>query len=76
MPARKTGDMWKLACPFEGAWCAVALHPNGMDVRLVEKPKSQHIFVALDHVRHYPLEIPEWGESETRSPEVQELEAQ
>ena len=58
MPARKTGHMRKLACPFEGPWRVVALHRNGMDVRLVEKPKSQPIRVALDRVRHCPLEIP------------------
>ncbi len=63
MPARKTGQMRKLACPFEGPYRVVAVYPSGVDVRLVAKPRAQPIRIALNRVRRCPKEIRESQES-------------
>ena len=65
MPARKTGHLRKLACPFEGPYRVLALYPNGMDVRPVEKPGAQSFCVALNRVRCCPQEVPELKEAAT-----------
>ena len=69
MPAKKTGHMRKLACPFQGPYRVTAVYPNGLDVRPVEKPEAQSIRVAMNRARHCPQQIPE-------VPEVTELPTQ
>ena len=59
MPARRTGSMRKLACPFEGPYLIVAVYPNGADVKLIRKPHAPPIRVALNRVRRCPPEIEE-----------------
>ena len=73
MPAKKTGHMRKLACPFHGPYCVVEVYPNGLDVRLVDKPGSPLIRVAMQRVRHCPLQILDDGRpSETSEEEDSE----
>ena len=50
MPVKKTGPMRKLACPFQGPYHVMEVYPNGLDVRLVEKPAATSIQVAMDRV--------------------------
>ena len=59
MPAKKTGPMRKLACPFQGPYRVMEVYPNGLDVRPVEKPAATSIRVAMDRVRHCPPQISE-----------------
>ena len=63
MPALKTGHRRKLACPFEGPYRVVSVYPKGVEVRLVEKLRSQPIRVALNRVRHCPEQVREQKES-------------
>ena len=63
MPALKTGHRRKLACPFEGPYRVVSVYPKGVEVRLVEKPRSEPIRVALNWVRRSPEQIRDLKES-------------
>ena len=57
MPATKTGPLRKLARPFKGPYRVVVLHPNGADLHLIEKPRSEPIRVALNRLRRCPTEV-------------------
>ena len=57
MPAMKTGAHRKLSCPFKGPYRVTALHPNGAEIRLVGKPRTESIRVALNRLRRCPTEI-------------------
>ena len=57
MPAMKTGAHRKLSCPFKGPYRVTALHPNGAEIRLVGKPLTESIRVALNRLRRCPTEI-------------------
>ena len=57
MPARKTGHLRKLACPFEGPYRVIGVYPSGLDLQLIYKPNCQPIRVALHRVRRCPAEI-------------------
>ena len=57
MPATKTGPLRKLARPFKGPYRVVTLHPNGADLHLIEKPRSEPIRVALNRLRRCPTEV-------------------
>ena len=61
MPAKKTGHMRKLACPFHGPYRVIEVYPNGLDVHLVDKPGSPLIRVTMQHVRHCPPQIVDDG---------------
>ena len=43
MPAKKTGQMRKLACPFQGPYRVLKVYPNGLDIRPVERPGARSI---------------------------------
>ena len=48
MPQSVTGKAWKLARPFYGPYCILS-HPQiSAEVRLIDKPDSDSIFVALN----------------------------
>ena len=59
MPSLKSGPAHKLARPFKGLFRVVAVHPNGAEVVLVEKPRSSPIRVAFNRLRWCPKEVPE-----------------
>ena len=63
MPALKTGHRRKLACPFEGPYRVVSVYPKGVEVQLVEKPRSQPIRVAQNRVRRCPEQVRDLKES-------------
>ena len=74
MPAMKTGAHHKLSCPFKGPYQVTALHPNGAEIRLVGKPLTEPIHVALNQLRRCPTKIegnplPEWEDTPTDAPE-------
>lgn len=45
------GKAWKFARPFYGPYVMVSLTPTNVEVRLVDRPSDNTIFVALDRVR-------------------------
>jgi len=56
-PAEKTGKAYKFACPYKGPYQVLQLYDNGVQVKLVSKPNSWPIIVALIRVRLCPIEI-------------------
>ena len=55
MPSECKGENWKLTRPFHGPYRVVTVHDNTVEVRLVNRPKSESICVSLDRVRRcYP----------------------
>ena len=54
MPNLKSGPAHKLACTYKGPYRILALHPNGVEVVLVDKPQTRPIRVALNRVRRDP----------------------
>ena len=50
MPVLKTGPVHKLARPFKGPYRVIAMHPNGVEVVPVEKPRASPICVALNRI--------------------------
>ena len=55
MPSECQGKDWKLARPFHGPYRVLQVTPTNVEVRLVDQPKSESIFVALERVRRcYP----------------------
>ena len=56
-PAEKRGKAYKFSRPFVGPYCVLTLYPNGAEVKLVAKPVSKSIHVALNRVRLCPNEI-------------------
>ena len=61
MPAKKTGYLRKLACPYQGPYRVLEVCPSGLDLRPVDKPKASPIRVAMDRIRRCPPEIRECG---------------
>ena len=53
------GKAWKFACPFHGPYRIVALTTNNAEVRLVDEPTADSIFVSLDRVRRCYPELPD-----------------
>ncbi len=49
----------KLARPFHGPFRVLSLTPTNAEVRLVDEPKSQSIFVSLNRVRKCYEELPD-----------------
>ena len=55
MPSDVKGENWKLARPFHGPYRVVTVYDNSVDVRLMNRPKTDCICVSLDRVRRcYP----------------------
>ena len=48
MPGEVKGKSWKLARPFHGPYRVLSLTPTNAEVRLVDCPTSESIFVALN----------------------------
>ena len=51
MPSESQGKNWKLARPFYGPYRVLQVTPTNVEVRLVDQPKGDSIFVALERVR-------------------------
>ena len=60
MPAESQGKNWKLSRPFHGPYRVLKVTPTNVEVRLVDRPGSESIFVNLGRVR---LCYPEQGNS-------------
>ena len=58
MPAEAQGKAWKLSRPFHGPYRVLKTTPTNAEVRLVDRPEDDSIFVALNRVR---LCYPEQG---------------
>ena len=57
MPAKRLGKAHKFARPFCGLYQIVAMYENGAEAKLIDKPQSDTIQVALNRVRHCPVEF-------------------
>ena len=57
MPAKTQGKAHKFSKPFKLPYRITALHENGAEVVLVEKPQAGVIRVALNRVRRCPTEL-------------------
>ena len=51
MPAESQGKNWKLSRPFHGPYRVLQVTPTNAEVRLIDRPKDEPIFVALDRIR-------------------------
>ena len=58
MPQSVSGKDWKLASPFYGPYHVLSLTPTNAEVKLIDKPDSDSIFVALNRVRLCYPELP------------------
>ena len=65
MPSEVQGKTWKFARPFHGPFRVLSLTA---EVRLVDEPKSQSIYVSLNRVQKCYEELPDqsWRESTPR----------
>ena len=59
MPHEVTGKSWKFARPFFGPYRILSVTPTNVEVRLVDKPEEDPIFVSLDRVRPCYGELPD-----------------
>ena len=50
MPSKAQGKKWKVARPFHGPYRVLKVTPTNVEVRLVDKPTAEPIFVALNRV--------------------------
>ena len=57
MPGTVKGKAWKFARAFYGPYRVVALTSTNAEVRLVDKPEENTIFVALEWLRPCPGEL-------------------
>ena len=51
MPGTVKGKAWKLVRPFHGPYRVVSVTPTNAEVRLVDQPEANSIFVSLSRVR-------------------------
>ena len=51
MPGDIKGKSWKFARPFHGPFRVISVTPTNVEVRLVDQPKAESIFVSLQRVR-------------------------
>ena len=58
MPHAVSGKAWKLARPFYGPYPIVSLTPTNAEVKLIDKPDADTIFVAQNRVRLCYPELP------------------
>ena len=71
MPQSVSGKAWKLARPFYGPYRVLSLTSTNAEVKLIDKPDSESIFVALNRVRLCYPELPSksWsGQKPKRTP--------
>ena len=47
MPSESQGKNWKLARPFHGPYRVLQVTPTNAEVRLVDQPKGESIFVTM-----------------------------
>ena len=59
MPQEKKGQTWKLSRPYHGPYRILAVTPTNVEVRLVDHPDDESIFVSLQRVRPCNTELPE-----------------
>ena len=76
MPNAVKGKAWKLARPFYGP---LATTPTNLEVKPVDKPDTESIFVSLDRIRPCYPELPDvswYGNAKRKQnkkkPQVQE----
>ena len=55
--AEGRGKAYKFSRPFVGPYRVLTLYPNGAEVKLVAKPASKSICVAMNRIRLCPKEI-------------------
>ena len=48
MPSAVKGKAWKLTRPFHGPYRVLATTPTNLEVKPVDKPDAESIFVSLD----------------------------
>ena len=59
MPNAVRGKAWKLARPFYGPYRVMATTPTNLEVKPVDKPEAEAIFVSLDRIRPCYPELPD-----------------
>ena len=59
MPTELQGKTWKFARPFHGPFRVVALTPTNAEVRLIDEPRSDSMFVSLNRIRPCYEELPD-----------------
>jgi len=59
MPNEVQGTTWKFARPFQGPFRVVSLTPTNAEVRLIDEPRSDSMFVSLSRVRPCYEELPD-----------------
>ena len=59
MPAEQTGKNRKLQRPYFGLYRVIEIHPNGVTVVSVDRPKDPQICVNLDRVTLCYPELPD-----------------
>ena len=59
IPSEVQGRTWKFARPFHGLFRVLSLTPTNVEVRLVDEPKSESLFVSLSRVRKCHDELPD-----------------
>ena len=50
MPAESQGKNWKLSRPYHGPYHVLQVIPTNAEVQLIDHPKDEQIFVALDRI--------------------------
>ena len=70
MPSAKSTKAHKFARPFHGPYRVLKTYDNGVEVCPVDKPQSPSIRVALNRVRHCPVQLPNefWPRSKGNKP--------
>lgn len=78
-PSAVKGKAWKLARPFYGPYRVLATTPTNLEVKPVDKPDAESIFVSLNRIRPCYPELPDisWcGDAKRKrnkkKPQVQE----
>ena len=59
MPGTVKGKAWKFTRPFHGPYRVITLTPTNAEVRLVDDPKAEPIFVSLERVKPCFPELPD-----------------
>ena len=59
MPQETTGKQRKQARPHFGPYRVIEVHPNGVSVRPVDRPKETPIRVNMDHISLCHTELPD-----------------
>ena len=59
MPGAVKGKAWKLARPFYGPYKVLATTPTNLEVKPVDKPDAESIFVSLNRIRPCYPELPD-----------------